>query len=298
MRLLQIARYPVKSLQGELLDAADIDADGLRGDRCWGIRDEQTGKVLTARRAPELLFASARLADDGAPVITLPNDTECHGPGSTTDAALSDWLGKPVRLVTAVGVPGQRAEFFADATDDTSEAIEWTMPAGRFVDAMPLLVLTTASLRTGAALYPDGDWNVRRFRPNLLVDVPGDGWVEDDWCGDHVLEIDDVLLEPRQGCVRCTMVTRPQPTLDGDRDIFRTLARNHGGLFGAWTAVCRGGMVRVATRCSPGRRCRARRSSPLRSGATDRSPTATTTRRTTRGCRCPRVPSQAGRGRR
>ena len=39
-----------------------------------------------------------------------------------------------------------------DATDDKSRAIERTMPAGRYVDALPLLVLATASLRTAAAL--------------------------------------------------------------------------------------------------------------------------------------------------
>src|SRR4051794_22865965 len=117
MRLVHIARYPGKSLQGELLDAAEIDADGLRGDRCWGIRDEASGKVLTARRAPQLLFAAATLAADGAPVVTLPTGVTCHGPGTATDAALSEWLGKPVRLVSAVDAPGARAEYFADATD-------------------------------------------------------------------------------------------------------------------------------------------------------------------------------------
>jgi uncharacterized protein len=245
MRLMQIARYPVKSLQGQLLDSAVIDIDGLRGDRCWGIRDEATGKVLTARRAPELLFAGATLAADGAPMITLPDGTECRGPGHETDAALSDWLGKPVRLVTAIGAPGARAEFFADATDDSSEALEWTMPAGRFVDAMPLLVLSTASLRTAAALHPSGDWDIRRFRPNLLLDVVGEGWVEDEWCADSELQIGEVTIEPREGCARCTMVTRPQPGFGDDRDVFRTLARNHGGLFGAWSAVIHTGTVRV-----------------------------------------------------
>ena len=46
-------------------------------------------------------------------------------------------------------------------------------------------------------------------------------------------------------CIRCTMVTRPQPDLTEDRDIFRTLARHHGGHFGAWTAVTTGGTVNV-----------------------------------------------------
>lgn len=245
VRLVEIARYPVKSLQGEPLASAEVEPDGLRGDRRWGIRDETTGRVLTARRAPELLFAAARLAPDETPVITLPDGTVCHGPGSETDAALSSWLHRPVRLVPAVTVPAARAEFFADPTDDASEALEWTMPAGRFVDAGPLLVLTTSTLRTAAALYPAGDWSLRRFRANLVLDTDGDGWVEDAWCGTSVLTIGGVRLLPEQLCVRCTMVTRPQPDLGEDRDLFRTLARHHGGLLGAWTTVAAGGRVSV-----------------------------------------------------
>jgi uncharacterized protein YcbX len=243
MRIAQIARYPVKSLQGEVVPIGDIERDGLRGDRCWGIRDETTGKVLTARRAPRLLFAASALTPDGTPVITLPTGGTCHGPGAETDAALSTWLEKPVRLVGSVGAPAGRAEYFADATDDASEAIEWTMPTDRFVDAQPLLVLTTASLRTAAALYPAGDWSVRRFRPNLLVDVAGDGWIEDAWCAGATLRIGEVELRPQEPCIRCTMVTRPQPDLEADPDIFRTLARHHNGHFGAWTAVATGGSV-------------------------------------------------------
>jgi uncharacterized protein len=250
MRLVQITRYPVKSLQGEDLRSAEIELDGMGGDRSWGIRDENTGKILTARRAPDLLFAAAALAPDGTPVITLPSGITCNGPGAETDATLSDWLAKPVRLVRSVGVPAGRAEYFADATDDASQAIEWTMPAGRFVDALPLLVLTTASLRTAAALYPEGEWQVRRFRPNLVLDVPGDGWIDDAWCGQSILRIGTVRLRPQQPCMRCTMVTRAQPGLVEDRDIFRTLARHHSGHFGAWTAVAAGGTVRLGDEAS------------------------------------------------
>lgn len=245
MRLVQIARYPVKSLQGELVSGAHIESNGVRGDRCWGIRDELTGRVLTGRWAPQLLFAAAALEPDGTPVIALPTGVTCHGPGAETDAALSAWLGKPVRLVCSVGAPAADAEYFADATDDSSEAIAWTMPAGRFVDAAPMLVLTTASLRHAAALHPGGDWHMRRFRANLVVDVADEGWVEDAWCGRSVLSIGGVRVRPEQPCMRCTMVTRAQPDLDADVDIFRTLARHHGGRFGAWTAVTLGGTVNV-----------------------------------------------------
>jgi uncharacterized protein YcbX len=243
-RVASIWRHPVKSLQGEQLAVGYLDADGLRGDRVWGIRDLDSGRILTARREPALLFAAATLDDDGEPHVTLPEGTTARGVGSSTDAVLSDWLRRAVSLVPAGGAAAGTAEYFADATDDTSAAIEWTMPPGRFVDAMPLLVLTSASLRTAEALHAEGTWEVRRFRPNLLIDTDADGWVEDGWCG-RTLRIGSAVISPRQPCVRCTMVTRRQPELDRDLAVYQTLARHHGGTFGAWTAVDTPGIVQV-----------------------------------------------------
>ena len=242
--LRSIWRYPVKSLQGEQLDEAVVEPTGLLGDRSWGIEDRDTGTILTGRREPRLLAAAAALDGDGRPVITMPDGTTLRDVGAATDEALSAWLGRTVTLVAAQGTPGGRAEFFADATDDSSDAVEWTMPPGRFVDAMPLLILTSASLRAAAGIYGDGDWDVRRFRPNLFVDTELEGWVEDGWCGATV-RIDDVELLPRQSCVRCTMITRAQPGLERDLDIYKTVARHHGGNLGVWTAVGTGGAVRV-----------------------------------------------------
>jgi uncharacterized protein YcbX len=250
-RLVEIWRYPVKSFQGEQLPHAAIEASGARGDRCWGVRDETTGRILTARREPQLLLAAASLTADDEPELTLPDGVRCCGSGARTDALLSDWLGKPVTLAPATGDRGATAEYFADATDDTSQPIEWTMPPDRFVDAMPLLVLTTSSLRAGARLYPAGQWQARRFRPNLLIDIDADGWVEDGWCG-RTVRIGEVELVPREPCVRCTMVTRPQPGLDRDLDIYKTVARHHGGNLGAWTAVRTPGMVGIGDRIEIG----------------------------------------------
>ncbi len=133
----QLWRYPVKSMQGERLPVVEVQADGLDGDRRWGVRDERTGRVLTGRREATLLEATASLGEGAEPVIKLPDGTGLIGAGDATDSALSDWLGRPVRLVEAAA-HGDRAEYFADPTDDASEAIEWTMPPERFVDAMPL----------------------------------------------------------------------------------------------------------------------------------------------------------------
>ena len=250
MELVGLWRYPVKSLQGEQLDSARVEDDGLLGDRRWGIRDQRTGRILTARRRPELLQAAASY-DDDLPVISLPDGRIATGPGRRTDRLLSEWLTSPVSLVPSVGSDPGRAEYFADATDDSSRAIEFTMPASRFVDTAAVLVLTTASLRTAAGLHPDGVWDPRRFRPNLLVDLEGQGWAEDEWVG-RPLRVGSVVLSPTEPCMRCTMVTRPQPGLEADVDIFRSLARHHGGRFGVWCDVLTAGSVSTGDQTSRG----------------------------------------------
>ena len=243
MHVAELWRHPVKSLQGEPLDEAVVEDSGLSGDRRWGIVDVETGKVLTARRVPLLLLASSRLTDTGVELL-LPDGDVLIAPSAPADDVLSKWIGRPVTLVHAESFGAGVGEFFADATDDNSAVMSWTMPPGRFVDALPLLVVTTASLRQGRALHPDGAWETRRFRPNIVVDVENDGWVEDSWCG-RTVRVGTAVLQPAVPCERCTMVTRPQPGLDRDLDVFKTLARHHGATFGVWTAVQTPGVVRV-----------------------------------------------------
>ena len=242
LHVAELWRYPVKSLLGERLPSLRLVDDGVEGDRMWGIQDRHDGRILTARREPRLLFASSRLAAGDLPVITLPDGQELAGTGPVTDAALSVWLGKPVTLIAASESNAARAEYFADATNDASQAIEWTMPEGRFVDAFSVLVLTTAGLRGGAVAYPAGAWDVRRFRPNILIQLDGEGWLEDAWAGRR-LSVGSAQLIPRQRCIRCTMVNRAQPGLDRDVNIYKTLHRTHQGEAGMWTQVMHPGSI-------------------------------------------------------
>jgi uncharacterized protein YcbX len=242
-RVAELWRYPVKSLLGERLSTLRVVEDGVDGDRVWGIQDCSDGRILTARREPRMLFASSRIdARSGLPVITLPDGQMLTGPGPETDAVLSTWLSKPVTLVDAAECEASRAEFFADATDDSSPAIEWTMPKGRFVDAFPILILTAAGLRESAAAYSSGDWDTRRFRPNILLELEGQGWLEDAWA-DRPISIGSAQLVPRRRCVRCTMVNRAQPGLERDVNIYKTLHRMHRGEAGMWTQVVQSGVI-------------------------------------------------------
>src|SRR5690348_2489786 len=93
MQVRALWRFPVKSLQGERLESVTVTPDGLDGDRRYAIFDPSSGLGLTGRRMPELLFAAARLRDDGSVEIRLPDGSIAHD-----DAALSAWLGRPVEL--------------------------------------------------------------------------------------------------------------------------------------------------------------------------------------------------------
>jgi hypothetical protein len=195
-------------------------------------------------------LASACLSDYDTPHLTLPDGTNLVGLGPAVDRRLTAWLGYRVELVAARHDEPAHAEMFADATDDTSETVEWQMPTGRFVDAFPILVLTTASLRAGAAAYPAGTWDPRRFRPNILIDAAGNHWVEDSWQGASVQIGREVRVAVARPAARCTMITRPQPGLARDLDIYRTVARVHGGNLGMWAKVETGGSLRVSDTAS------------------------------------------------
>ena len=74
VRVQEIWRFPVKSMQGERIDAAEVEPQGLRGDRAFALFDTRTGFGLTGRRVPQLLFAAAVYRDDGRVTITLRYD--------------------------------------------------------------------------------------------------------------------------------------------------------------------------------------------------------------------------------
>src|SRR5256885_15400121 len=131
MKVVSLWRYPVKSMGGEQLSMADIGARGVDGDRHWGVLDVGTGKILTARREPDLLFAAARLRPDGTVAITLPD-----GSDGTGDAALSAWLGRPVQLQEA---RPDRTGTYETPVDFEHESetpwFPWEGPAGTFHDS-------------------------------------------------------------------------------------------------------------------------------------------------------------------
>ena len=212
MRVQEIWRFPVKSMQGERLDAATVEPQGLRGDRAFALFDTETGFGLTGRRVPQLLFAAAAYRDDGTVTISLPDGTTADD-----DQALSDWLGRPVTL-RAAAEPGERV--FENPADFEHDA-GWEPfrgSTGAFHDSGQVN-LSLLSLATIAG------WPLRRFRANIILD----GSDEDALVGSRV-GLGDAELDVRQRITRCVMVTRPQPegiggSIEKDLDVLRTIHR-------------------------------------------------------------------------
>ena len=230
MLITELWRYPVKSLQGEQLDAVEVTGAGLRGDRAYAIFDAETGLGLTARRVPQLLFASARLHDDGTAEITLPN-----GAVAKDDDALSRWLDRRVTLRSANDDVQPRYENVADFEHEATSAWELFEGGTSAFHDSPEAVVSLLSYAT----IPD--WAPRRFRANLLFD----GVSEETLVGSR-LKLGDAELDVGDCLERCVMVTRPQPEgIDKDLDVLRTIHRQREGCLAVGALVATPGTVHV-----------------------------------------------------
>lgn len=216
----ELYRYPVKSMGGERLASARLDRDRLRGDRTYAVHDADgklgSGKATRRfRRIDGLLDFRARY-DGDVPVLTFPGGRELRGDDPGMDAALAAELGLPVRLST------ERAH--------------------SHLDAAPVHILTTASLRWIAAQIPDVPLTVARFRPNIVIDVAGDEPVEDAWVGRR-LRIGGVEATVTERVERCVMTNAAQPGLPHDNRVLKTLAARHDMTLGVYLDVRTPGVV-------------------------------------------------------
>ena len=224
MRVVALWRYPVKSMQGERLTEVDVGTLGLDGDRGAGVLDLATGLVLTARRDPPLLQAAARRGGDGRVEVVLPG-----GRTASSDEDLSAWLGRPVRL--------EHASPSSVPTYEDDHRRPWGGPAGAFHDDGNVRV----SLLGAETLARLGNWDVRRFRPNIVLD--GDG--EDALLGCRV-RLGSAMLDVVQPVPRCVVVTRPQPDGVGrDLDVLRTILGERAGNLAVGAVVLEPGTVKV-----------------------------------------------------
>lgn len=258
-------RFPVKSMPGEKIDAAEVTEGGLVGDRAYALIDAKTDKVLSAKTpglGPDLFGCRAAFVEppeagkELPPVrITLSDGTSVTSDAPDTDANLSGFFARDVRLARAApedftidqyhpDVEGLDPEGHRDTITESklgsaffAEAgLPSAVPVGSFFDLFPVSVLTTSTLSRLKELRPESRFDERRFRMNVILGTHGSGFVENDWIG-RGLEIGEgVRLRVALPDPRCVMTTLAQGDLPKDTEILRTLARHNrtdvaGGLY-------------------------------------------------------------------
>lgn len=205
MWIAEIWRYPVKSLAGEQLEAAEVHEDGIPGDRRVLVFDEQTRRLITSRTRPRLLGLKGTLGPNGETLID----------GRPWDETESAWA-----IMAAAG-PHARL-------------IDWD-GLERF-DVLPLLVATDGAI---AAFGYDR----RRLRPNIVIGgVPG--LAEREWPGRRV-RIGEVVIEFAQLRARCVMTTYDPDTLEQDHRVLHDIVGKFAGTLALDTAVIKPGHIRV-----------------------------------------------------
>ena len=249
-------RFPVKSMLGEELDAADLTEGGIVGDRAYAIRDRETGKVASAKhskRWPNLLDCRAAfveppgLGDELPPVrIELADGSSVLSDAADVDAVLSRFFGRDVELARAAQNGYTIDQYHPDLEnydpdghrDEVVEAqlgaaffnergLPSAVPEDSFFDLYPLSVLTTSTLDQLGNLEPQSRFDVRRFRMNVIVDTPERGFVENGWLGRTLAIGDDVQLGVSLPDPRCCMPGLPQEDLPRDPRVLKALARHN-----------------------------------------------------------------------
>jgi len=233
-------RYPVKSMAGEELDAVDVDARGLTGDRAYALVDAAKGKVGSAksvRKFGELLKWQARFVTppegvDRVPAVRLtkPDGTVFESDGPDFAAHLTAAFGPAVSFFSTA--PGGLMLEFAAGTlggkhiETTEIPVADAAPPGTLFDYASIHIVTTSTLRRLEAAYPEGQFAIQRFRPNLVVDCGDEsGFVENAWAGRMLAIGPELLLRVSIPCPRCVMTTLPRVDLPLDPGILRTVAQ-------------------------------------------------------------------------
>lgn len=255
-------RYPVKSMMGEELNSSQVTDRGLLGDRRFAVVDRSTGKVGGAKNPRKWgNFFDFRAAYAEPPTaggrispvrITLPDGTVATSTQDDLERVLSGAFGRAVTFEEARrsdGSAGATAEeYWPDmpGLDYRDTVTDFDMPAGTFFDIAVVHLLTTATIDHLRVLYPQGRFEARRFRPNIVVATPGadQRFIENDWVGCTAAIGGSVRLAITEPCPRCVMITLPQGDLPKDSGILRTAAQHNSVNVGVYASVLSGGIIR------------------------------------------------------
>jgi uncharacterized protein len=257
-KVASIWRYPVKSMMGEELNACDITVKGLLGDRAYGVIDNETGKLANAKNPhkwPNMFQYRANFIVPPQqhavipPVrITFPDGCSIISTDNEKNKLLSNSLNRSVHLSNPSSIDVQFEGYIPEEIeelDNKGSIFTRTSPKDTFFDIDMVHIITTSTINYLRKLAPESRIEARRFRPNIIIEVPDtDSFIENDWVG-KTLTIGSVQLKISQETKRCVMTTLAQGDLPKDSNVLRSIVANNVGCFGVYASVVKPGRVSI-----------------------------------------------------
>jgi len=242
-------RYPVKSMQGEPLDAVPVGERGFLGDRAYALIDKESGKIGSAknpRRWPKLMdyraiFREPPSPDRSSPAVRI-DFPDGSGSVSSDSPEVNDRLSRAFNRAVVLSSASPEAPALEEYWPDigglahretvTDETIGMGAPPGTFFDFSAVHIVTTTTLASLSRAHPQGRFDLRRFRPNIITESDAAGFPENDWVGRHISIGNELTLEVLIPCPRCVMTTLSQSDLPLDSGILRTVAQQNNVMIG------------------------------------------------------------------
>jgi uncharacterized protein len=256
-KVVSIWRYPVKSMIGEELNSSYVTERGLIGDRVYALIDQQTGKVASAKNPGKwgklfdfhaAFIDSPQTAENIPPVrITLPDGSQIFSNHGEIDRTLSKVLSREVSVMNSSLEKPSYEEYWPDIEGlaQRETVTDEAMPPQTFFDIAVIHLLTTSTINRLRELYPEGRFEVRRFRPNIVVESASEekDFIENSWVDMKLRIGEEIELKVIGPCTRCVMTTLPQGDLPKDLGILRAVAKYNQVHAGVYASVHRGGTI-------------------------------------------------------
>lgn len=221
----EIWRYPVKSMEGERLEVADVFWNGINGDRraAFVRGDNDSGfPWLTARQVPQMNQYRPRYAD------------------------LADVQHSEVIVDTPDGrhLPLHSPELQAELAQAYGHAVSLIRIKRGVFDELPLSLMSVASAEALANKL-DIAQDVRRWRQNVIIEtVDGRAFAEEEWIGQTIV-IGAVQIRLHQPIPRCVMVNVDPETAVKDARVLKYVANNRDNCVGIGCTPQSVGTIRV-----------------------------------------------------
>ncbi len=255
--VVSLFRYPVKSMAGEQINSTLVNKKGILGDRSYALIDTKTNKIVSAknpRKWKDIFKYYAKYINEPSEnnitdlEITFPNKLTIQSTQKNIDQVISSTFNNNVRLTSIVPLKVQLEEVFADIKEvqQQGDMTDANMASGTFFDLGTIHLLTTSTIMKLEKLYADGDFNISRFRPNIVVNLDSKeiGFIENNWIGKKIAIGNEVILKIKEPCPRCVMTTLEQDNLPKDINILKTIIKNNKGNLGIYADVIQGGRIK------------------------------------------------------